>query len=289
MTDLRRYGLVIFRDVPASEKGLLDLVELHGWSTETTYHPTDIFTIMVRSERVAINYAAYGGALLPSHLDATYYGSPPKIEYFLGVKYAAPQGDTVSCYTDMMKIVEDLRQENPEAYQMLTKTKTRQGRLRLGVEEECDPERVRVYEFATDWEGPPIIMDEKKGVLKTARIPKIANSAAYRLGENSDEDMEKYYKACSEFVRRANDPKYQQQLVVKEGILVVCDNHRVTHDGTINILVEHLWQMCSSKFLSFWYLQQLLRANSRDQEVADCSFLMSPIGLYIESFPFVAS
>lgn len=134
MIDLRKYGMLVIQDVPNSEEGLREFMHKIG-PLKQRYHPTDIFTINSKPERAALDIHGYGSKPLNAHTDTSQYPTPAKLLTLLGIEYFAPVKDTVTFFADGFRVIQDLRQEEPEAFKILATTLHRFGRRRIGVEE----------------------------------------------------------------------------------------------------------------------------------------------------------
>lgn len=225
MIDLRRYGILVVRGVPTTEQGMRDFMQKIG-PLKQRYHPTDIFTLMTEPEKIAVDMHAYGPKPLSAHTDTTYHLMPAKFIALLGVEYSAPISDTVTFYGDGSKVVEDLRREDPESFEILSTTKYRLSRRRVGVEEPCDPASIPMYHWDTYVDITPIIMDGDKMKRLQFFMGKIG---AYDLHGYDDKHMKRFINACEKLQRRMDNRKYHYDIIIKPGTLVIADNHRCYH------------------------------------------------------------
>lgn len=69
---------------------------------------------------------------------------------------------------DLFQLAEQLREEDPESFELLSTIKIRRGRRRLTVEEECDPSEVFKYEWDHILDSPMINLEN--GQIKTIRL-----------------------------------------------------------------------------------------------------------------------
>ena len=208
MSDLDRYGAVIINNVPPNEKGLLSVMDLIGPLAQR-WHPTDVFTMQNTAKAVEIDRYSYSSDTVAPHTDKAYYANPVKIESLLGINYSAPKEDTVNFLVDGFKVVSDLRKEHPDAFRLLSTTKARHGRHRVGVEEECAPEDRRMYEWDAYLNTPAIITDDDE--VKMIRIH-FAKHAGFELCTDDAKHTKEFYKAYKIFREMLNDAKYQRSL-----------------------------------------------------------------------------
>ena len=227
LTDLKKWGIIFIEGTPTNEKALTDFLHIIG-PTGQRLHPSNVFTFTAHAkESMDIDYYSYGPEYLNGHTDASYYTQPPKLLALLPTYYSAPKKDTVSFFTDTFKVADDLRQENPDAFHMLTTKLVRQARRRLAVEGDCDPSKLETYQFDTYKDIPIISMQGKE--VNLVRL-KFTKHGGFNLQLNPDEtQLQKFARAYHIFQKKVNDPVYHQTVVMKPGTMVVLDNHRVCH------------------------------------------------------------
>ena len=155
-------------------------------------------------------------------------------------------------FVDNLKVIEDIREEDPETFQLLSTVPVRKARRRLTVQEECDASEVEQYYSDTYIQRPIIYFDENEGHHNLRFSFK---QCGFELGpENSPTIMQRYYKAYELLKSKLNDSaKYYQKIVVKEGVAALYNNYRVCHgrgpirpssERTILIadISEEVWQ-----------------------------------------------
>ena len=196
------------------------------------YHPTNIIDLTA-DPKVAeeIERDAYGLEAHAPHTDHGYYLNPGKIACLLGSRYKAPVKDTVNFFVDNVKVIEDLREEDPEAFELLSTVPIRTSRRRLTVQEECHPSEVPIYQFDSHLQRPVIFFDDKDGHYKLRFTVKQAGFELSLLngGDFDPPVIQKYYKAYELLRSKLCDPKYHQEVVIKEGLAALYDNTRVCH------------------------------------------------------------
>lgn len=226
MRDLKKYGIILVNGVPRSEKGFKDVMHMIG-PLRRRYHPTDILRLEAGNAKYkAVDPTAYGNIQLTAHIDHTYLQSPAKIIGFLCVNYNAPEKDTVSYFANSIRVAEDLRKSDPEAFHILSSTAFRRARRRIGVEEDCDPSEERIYDWDTYLDSPVIVVSN--GEVKMVRSSPVQNSG-HALGSYDGDHISKFYSAYSKFVEMLESPKYHVKMPLKPGSMLVFDNHRLVH------------------------------------------------------------
>ena len=131
------------------------------------YHPTDIVDVTA-DQKVSeeIDRDAYGFGSHAPHMDHGYYRNPGKISCLLGSRYNAPVHDTVNFFIDNVKVIDDLRDEDPDAFELLRNVPIRTSRRRLTVQEVCDPSEVPIYQIDTHLQRPALYFDDIDGHYK---------------------------------------------------------------------------------------------------------------------------
>ena len=227
MTDLKQCGLVYFQGVPPTKEGLNGVLNSIG-QTMQRHHPTNVLDInldLVFSKNIDNN--TYGNHPHPVHTDNSFYPAPARLVCLLCTEYSAPVQDTVNFFVDSLKIIDDIRQEEPEAYDLLRNNPVRLARRRLTVQEECAPEDVYIYNYETMLKKELIQYDNNERRLMLC-------FSNYQSGVDLDSfkdqrDLKRYYEAFLFLQSKLIDPKYQQEVVLKKGCAAVFNNYRVAH------------------------------------------------------------
>ena len=170
---------------------------------------------------------AYGFGAHGPHTDHGYYIDPGRISCLLGSRYNCPaRADTVNFFVDNLKVIEDIREEDPETFELLSTVPVRKARRRLTVQEECDASEVEQYYSDTYIQRPIIYFDENEGHHNLRFSFK---QCGFELGpENSPTIMQRCYKAYELLKSKLNDSaKYYQKIAVKEGVAALYNNYRV--------------------------------------------------------------
>ena len=227
MKSLKKWGIILINGVPRSEMGFTDVMHMIG-PLRRRYHPTDILRLQAGNLKYReVDPTAYGLVELKAHIDHTYLQSPAKIIGFLCLDYSAPDRDTVNYFANSVRVAEDLRKSDPEAFQILSSTEFRRSRRRIGVEEDCDPSDERIYDWDTYLDSP-VIVTNKSGEVTMVRSSPVQN-AGHALGSYDGDHISKFYSAYSKLVGMLESPKYHAKLVLKPGSMFLFDNQRLVH------------------------------------------------------------
>ena len=226
MTDLRRYGLAYFEGVPPNDEGLEEVMHQIG-VLKQRFHPTDKLIITTDPNLAkSIDQDIYNNDAHPVHTDTAYYANPVRISGLLATQYHAPDQDTLNFFVDCHKVADEIRRQDPAAYQLLSTIPIRLARRRMNVQEECEPCKVRIYQYDSFLETPLIAYDQE-------RLPLVRFSnkqTGFEIGTIADHSiMEKYYEAFLLLESKLSDPSNQQQIVLKAGTMALFNNNRVAH------------------------------------------------------------
>ena len=225
MKDLRKWGVICVHGCPPTEKGIVDFLTMVAPLWQRTYHPTNLARIHA-TPKTALVQLAYAVKILGMHTGYADYNPPPKLMGLLCTELNAPKLDTKTSVVDAFKVLQDLRQEDPEAFHVLTTTPLRRGRHRLNIEEECDPSKVQMYQRSFIDEEPVVAMEGSS--IKRIRMHR-GKDVGLHLGPHDDEFIRKYYVAYRKLQALLNDPKYAQEFVLQPGMMLVVDNYRLCH------------------------------------------------------------
>ena len=161
MKDLRKWGAICVHGCPPTEEGVVDFLTMVSPLWPRTYHPTNIVHLEATPKSKSVQLA-YTVKDLELHTDYADYLPPPKLVGLLCTELNAPKQYTTTFITDCFKVIQDLRQEDPETFRVLSTTPLKRGRHRLVIEEECDPSELRMYQRSFILEDPVVCMDGDK-------------------------------------------------------------------------------------------------------------------------------
>ena len=225
MKDLRNWGAILVHGCPPSEKGITDFLTMIGPLWKRQYHPTTVVNLHATPETKAVQ-VVYVVKDLEMHTDYIDYFPHPKIAALLCTELNAPKMDTKNFIVDTFKVLEDLRQEDPEAFHVLSTTPLRRGRHRVNIEEECDASQKKMYQKSFIREEPLVSMDGNN--IKCVYIRR-GKDVGLPLGTYDDNFIQNYYNAYNKLHALLDDSKYTQEFVLRPGMMVVLDNYRVCH------------------------------------------------------------
>ena len=228
MNDLRKWGVICVHGCPRTEKGVVDFLTMIAPLWLRSYHPTGATVVHLqatpKSKSIQLVYAVKD---LEMHTDYLDYFPSPKIAGLLCTELNAPKLDTKTFVADGFKVLQDLRQEDPETFHVLSTTPLRRGRHRLVIEEECDPSEVWMYQRNFIMEDPVVCMEGNK--IKRIQIRR-GKDVGLSLGVGHDDEcVRRFYDAYGKLAALISDPKYTQGFVLKPGMMLVFDNDRVCH------------------------------------------------------------
>ena len=189
--------------------------------------PTNLYTIRAGFEFGETVDRAYGLDAVEGHTDSCERECPARLEAFLCLEYSAPECDTVSLFSDGLKVAEDLRRENPEAYGLLASIPVKFGRFRLTTEEECPKEDVRIYQRNSVVHSPVIITGRNGCPIQIRQ--RYNKFAGLDLSSVNEELIMAYFKANAHFQQKLNDPANQIKFILQPGDMVLFDNYRMFH------------------------------------------------------------
>uniref|UniRef100_A0A6P8II30 trimethyllysine dioxygenase n=1 Tax=Actinia tenebrosa TaxID=6105 RepID=A0A6P8II30_ACTTE len=226
--DLRKYGLAIFQGVPPNEAGILGLLHSIGQEAQR-YHPTNILHI-VKDSKEESSYESYTYApkVHPMHVDTPYYASMHRLTALVGNRYSAPTQDTYSLFVDNLKVIGDIRREEPEAYDLLRTIPVRLGRRRLRtVLDHCHADEHYKYHLDNVVYKTMIAYDERE---KLDCINMTNKHAGVDFSVFKDHTtMKKHYDAYRLLQKKLDEEANQQRLILKEGTAVLMNNGRISH------------------------------------------------------------
>ena len=225
MKDLRKWGAIRVDGCPPTEKGIVDFLTMVGPLWKRLYHPIDICTLQATPKTRLVQFS-FAVKNLEIHNDYIDYSPHPRLAAFLCIELNAPKLDTKTFFVDGFKVLEDIRQADPDTFHVLSTTPLRRARHRLSVEEECEPSEVRMYQRNFMYEEPVVNMDGNN--IKWVRI-RPGKDVGVSLVSHDDNFIMKYYDAYKKLQTLLADQKYKQGFVLQPGMMLVFDNYRVCH------------------------------------------------------------
>lgn len=227
LSDLTQYGVAIFQGVPPNEEGLQGILHCVGQEAQRN-HPTNTLVIKAdKNKETNVDTNIYTSEPHPVHVDTSYYETMVRLSCLVSTHYFAPKQDTMNFFVDNLKVIEDIRQEEPEAFELLRTVPVRIARRRLTVQENCDPAELYIYHYETVVKRSLISYDDKEKHLMLY----FSNGQA-GIDFSSFKDhrtMKRYYEAYKLLESKLSNPDNHVQIIMKEGTGVIFNNYRVGH------------------------------------------------------------
>jgi [2-(trimethylamino)ethyl]phosphonate dioxygenase len=199
-------GLAFFSDVPTEPGAILTAMPLVGQVAETNYGL--LFDVRAVADPENLAYSDRGLGL---HTDNPYREPVPGFQA-LHVLLAAPDGGE-SLFADGFALAEHLRQENPVAFEILTRTPV--------------PFAYRSKNAALSAERPLIQLSCRGEVIAVHY-----NSRSIQPLPFAAEAAQRYYRAYRQFALLLQEPRFMLRFMMRSGDLVVFDNQRILHGRT---------------------------------------------------------
>ncbi|AZV79855.1 DUF971 domain-containing protein [Parasedimentitalea marina] len=203
MVDTQVFGYSIIEGLAENTDAGMDVARRIGFLRETNFG----LTFEVQSKPNP-NNLAYTSIALPLHTDLTNQELPPGFQFLHCLANEAQGGGSLFC--DGYAIAEDLRQQDPEAFDLLS---TVSIPFRFHDENTDIRSRKKV-----------INLDEDGQVIEICFNAHIAD-----VLDLEPSLMARYYRAYRQYMIMTRDPAYLVTLKLKAGEMVVFDNRRVLH------------------------------------------------------------
>lgn len=203
-------GVALITDMPAAseESGdvLLETAALMGAPRPTFFG----MTFEVRTHINPINLA-YTPKALPMHTDVPAEESAPGVQFLHCLANDAEGGD--SLFADGAAVAEDLRREDPDAFEVLAREK---ALYRF----EHDGFDVRAHQTAIELDPDGAV----SGVTFSQHM--------WAVSDLPQRVLDRYYPAYRKFASMVRQPKYLMRFRLNAGECIVFDNHRILHGRT---------------------------------------------------------
>ncbi|MEM8861194.1 MAG: TauD/TfdA family dioxygenase [Chloroflexota bacterium] len=226
---VRTYGICMVDNVPGKIEATEELAGMFGYVRETHYGR--IFEIISTPNPTII---ANAPVPLRPHTDENFREPPPGIMIFHTIQASEDRGG-VSVMTDGFKIAEDLKVEDPAAYELLSNVPIPHRRFIEGVGLRAEH---------------PVLTHDYFGQLSQFRL----NERTMGPIDLPPELMEDTYAALTKILEMTYDPKYHMHHLLESGQALVFDNARVMHartgfNGNRHVRLTHIG---SDEFYSRW-------------------------------------
>ena len=206
MKQLDQDGLILVKDMPATAQALDDVAHRIDYQRQTNFG----ISFEVRSEPNPINLA-YTALALPLHTDLPNQETPPGYQFLHCLANDTDGGESI--FSDGLKVLEDLREQAPEYFNLLATI--------------AIPFRFHDDEHDILHHHPVINLDHQGNIVELKYNAHLA--AVFDLPE---EVMHDYYLAYRDLMGRLRAAKYRLQYRIKAGEMVVFDNRRILHGRT---------------------------------------------------------
>lgn len=210
LEQLRRFGFVLVRKVPAEMDGVGEVVERIGPMRRTNWG--GIADVKAIASAYDLTMTSRG---LEQHTDNPYREPVPGYIFLHCLANDADGGD--STITDGFRVAEELRRTAPEEFDALTRVR---------------PNFTYVDADTVLENAGPLIELDPQGRVRQLRLSNRTEAAP-------PEDpalLDRYYRARQRLGRLVNDARFQLQFKLQPGDLMIMDNYRLLHGRTGYVL-----------------------------------------------------
>ena len=208
LATLRDRGVVLLKGVPCEPADTERLARLLGPIHETSYGR--VFDL---ESRPGVFVAGTTSRAQTPHTDEPFRYTPPGYLFFHSIRAGAEGGGT-SLLVDGFAVADELRRDEPAAFELLCRVPVQFHRWHGGEDS-----------FRTE---APVITLSFDGGYAGIRY----NDRASAPIDLPAELLEQTMAALAHFVARLCEPRFQAQVLLQPGDLLVFDNHRVLHGRT---------------------------------------------------------
>lgn len=203
LLETKRYGLSLVTGLTDDVEAGLDVARRIGHLRETNFGVT--FDVMSKPDP---NNLAYTASALPLHTDLTNQEMPPGYQFLHCLANEADGGGSTFC--DGAAVAEDLRRDNPHAFEVLSRVEV----------------PFRFFDRGTDIRSRKtmIVLGDGGGVSEVCFNAHIAD-----ILDIEPTAMRDFYGAYRAFMALTRGPAYTISLKLCGGEMVVFDNRRVLH------------------------------------------------------------
>jgi len=198
----KTHGLSIVSGLTGPEDGM-DVARRAGFLRETNFGV--IFEVVSKPDP---NNLAYTSHQLPLHSDLTNQEMPPGYQFLHCLANDATGGGSLLC--DGFAVAEDLRREDPEAFEILATTL-------IPMRFQDDAYDIRRQDT--------VIRVSEDGTIQEIRF----NAHLAGMFTMDADTMERYYPAYRKFMELSRSDRYVISLKLQAGEMMVFDNRRIMH------------------------------------------------------------
>ncbi len=203
MQALDKFGLTIVENMPDTEEAVSDTASRISFLRKTNFGTT----FDVQSKPKPINLA-YTAMALPLHTDLCNQELPPGYQFLHCLANDSEGGESI--YVDSLRVMEDMRKDAPEKFQLLAETAIP---FRFH-DDSCD---IRHHHTI-------INLDSFGNIIELKYNDHLAD-----VFDMSEDIMYDFYLAYRDLMRRFKGPDYKIKLKLNAGDMAVFDNRRVMH------------------------------------------------------------
>lgn len=203
MRDTARLGLSIIDGLADSADAGMAVAQRIGFLRQTNFG-REFEVISVPNP----NNLAYTAIALPLHTDLPNQEVPPGFQFLHCLANAATGGGSI--FADSFAIAEDLRREDPAAFDLLASVPI--------------PFRFHDEDYDIRVREPVIVLNRECAVTEVRYNAHIAG-----IFDMSADVMPDYYRAYRQFMIRTRDPRYRLAFRLGAGEMAVFDNRRALH------------------------------------------------------------
>ena len=200
------YGFIIFKNVPVKNNFIVNFANSIGSIRRTNFG--EFFNVLSKPNP---NDLAYTSLPLAPHTDNPYRNPVPCIQMLHCIENEVNGG--FSTLVDGFTVTEILKEDFPEYYEILTKTKVRFQFVDKDI-------------VLEDW--AEMIQLDDQGELKQVRFSPRLDFVPLMNKKNLD----LYYSARNKISEFYNSDKYRIEFKLVPGDLLMMDNHRLLHGRT---------------------------------------------------------
>ncbi|WP_420549915.1 TauD/TfdA family dioxygenase [Curvivirga sp.] len=203
ITQLRVYGFSIVKNLATEMGKVEELAKRVGYLRDT--HFGIDFTVESKPDP---NNVAYTSVELKAHTDLPNLESPPGIQFLHCLQFEATGGESI--LVDGFAVADQLRKENPKAYDDLTRI----------------PVNYRFVDKEWDlrWNSPAIRLDYN-GEMEEIRY----HNALTATREAGFDDMTAIYEGLRAYTEVLRRPEFELKFKLEPGEVMVFHNRRVLH------------------------------------------------------------
>lgn len=203
MSQLDKDGLILVKNMPSTSVALDNVSSRIDYQRQTNFG----VTFEVQSEANPINLA-YTSLALPLHTDLSNFETPPGYQFLHCLANESEGGESI--FADGLRVLEDMRNEVPEYFELLAK--------------QAIPFRFHDDKHDIRHHHPVINLDHNGNIVELKYNAHLAS-----IFDLPEAIMHDYYIAYRDLMARLRSAKCRINFKLTEGTMAVFDNRRVLH------------------------------------------------------------